>query len=52
VAPIHVQAERLVVRALIEPRSTCATARALVERREDVPAWLLDAQEMATEIEW
>lgn len=43
VAPIQVQAGRLVVRALIEPRVAYATARALVERREDLPGWLLDA---------
>jgi len=40
VAPVQIQAARIVVRALIEPRSAYATARAVVERREHLPAWL------------
>ena len=40
VAPIQVQAGRLVVRALIEPRAAYAAARAVVERREELPEWV------------
>jgi len=43
VAPVQVQAERLVVRALIDPRGAYPTARAVVERRDQLPAWMLDA---------
>jgi len=43
VAPVQVQSGRLVVRALIEPRSAYSTARAVVERREQLPGWLPDA---------
>ncbi len=49
VAPLQVQADRLVVRALIEPKAAYATARAVVERREELPAWLLDAWAMGSE---
>jgi hypothetical protein len=41
VAPIQVQAGRLLVRALIEPRAAYAAARAVVERREELPEWML-----------
>ena len=43
VAPVQVQAGRLIVRALIEPREAYATARVVTERRDQLPAWLLDA---------
>jgi hypothetical protein len=51
VAPIQVQAGRLVVRALIEPRAAYASARAVVERRDELSAWVLEAWEMATEVD-
>lgn len=41
VAPVQVQADRLVVRALLEPRVAFPSARVVVERREDLPAWML-----------
>ena len=43
-APMQVQSDRLLVRALIEPWHAYASARAVAERRE-LPAWLLDAWE-------
>ena len=43
VAPTQIQAERLLVRCLVELPAAYATARAVVERREELPAWLLDA---------
>ncbi len=49
VAPIHVQSGRLVVRALLEPQVAYAPARAVVERWEQLPAWLLDAWDAAAE---
>jgi hypothetical protein len=42
-AVIQVQAERVVVRALIAPRAAYPPARAVVARAEDLPAWLRDA---------
>lgn len=40
VAPLQIQARRIVVRALLAPRVAYATARAVVERRENLQAWL------------
>jgi hypothetical protein len=42
VAPIQVQDDRSLVRTLLERRQAYAPARALVERREQLPDWLLD----------
>jgi hypothetical protein len=42
VAPVQVQSGRLVVRALIELCEAYPTARAVVERRDQLPAWMLD----------
>lgn len=47
VAPIQVQARRIVVRALIEPRSAYASARAVARRREELPTWLRAEEELA-----
>ena len=41
VAPIQIQAERLLVRWLVEPRAAYATARTVVVRRDELPGWLL-----------
>jgi len=49
VAPILVQGDRLIVRALLEPHVAYSPARAVVERWEQLPAWLLDAWDRATE---
>ena len=49
VAPIQVQGERLIVRTLLEPHVAYSPARAVVERREQLPTWLLDAWDAATE---
>lgn len=48
-AAIQVQTDRLVVRALIEPHSAYVHARAVAEQRELLPAWLVDAWNLATE---
>ncbi len=48
VAPIVVQGERLVVRTLLESHVAYSPARAVVERWEQLPAWLLDAWDNAT----
>lgn len=48
VAPVVVQGERLVVRTLLEPHVAYSPARAVVERWEQLPAWLLDAWDNAT----
>jgi hypothetical protein len=47
VCPIVAQSERLVVRAVLEPNVAYAPARAVVERPEQLPNWLLDAWESA-----
>jgi len=49
VAPILVQGDRLVVRTLLEPHVAYSPARAVVERWEQLPSWLLDAWDRATE---
>lgn len=49
VAPIQVQSGRLVVRTLLEPHVAYSPARAVVERWEQLPSWLLDAWDQATE---
>ncbi len=49
VAPVQVQSHRLVVRTLLEPHVAYSPARAVVERWEQLPSWLLDAWDQATE---
>lgn len=49
VAPVQVQSNRLVVRTLLEPHVAYSPARAVVERWEQLPSWLLDAWDQATE---
>jgi hypothetical protein len=49
VVPLTTQGERLVIRTLLEPHVAYAPARAVVERCEELPAWLLDAWEAAVE---
>jgi hypothetical protein len=49
VAPIQVQSQRLIVRTLLDPHVAYSPARAVVERWEQLPAWLLDAWDQATE---
>jgi len=49
VAPIVVQGDRSIVRALFDPPSAYSPSRAVVERWEQLPAWLLDAWDTATE---
>jgi hypothetical protein len=49
VAPLVVQGARLVVRTLLQPHVAYAPARAVVERWEQLPAWLLDAWDGATD---
>jgi hypothetical protein len=49
VAPIQVQSNRLVVRTLLDPHVAYSPARAVVERWEQIPSWLLDAWDQATE---
>lgn len=49
VAPIVVQSGRLIVRALLEPHVSYAPARAVVERWEQLPPWLIDAWDAATD---
>lgn len=51
VAPILVQGGRLVVRTLLEPHVAYAPARAVVERHEQLPTWLLDAWDGANDDE-
>jgi len=50
VAPLIVQDGRFVVRALLKPHSAYAPARAVVERCEQLPPWLLGAWEHAAEV--
>jgi len=49
VAPIQVQSTRLIVRTLLDPHVAYSPARAVVERWEQLPTWLLDAWDQATE---
>jgi len=49
VAPIVTQGERLIVRTLLEPHVAYSPARAVVERCEQLPYWLLDAWDSAGE---
>ena len=49
VAPLLVQGKRLVVRTLLDPHVAYSPARAVVERWEQLPAWLLDSWDNATE---
>lgn len=49
VAPLVAQGERVVVRTLLEPYVAYTPARVVVERREQLPAWLLDAWDEARE---
>lgn len=49
VAPVQVQSGRLVVRTLLDPHVAYSPARAVVERWEQLPTWLLDAWDQATE---
>jgi len=49
VVPVATQGERLVVRTLLEPHVAYAPARAVVERCEQLPPWLLDAWDAAVE---
>ncbi len=49
VAPVQVQGERLIVRTLLDPHVAYSPARAVVERWEQLPTWLLDAWDAATE---
>lgn len=49
VAPLQVQSNRLVVRTLLDPHVAYSPARAVVERWEQLPSWLLDAWDEATE---
>jgi len=49
VAPVQVQSDRLVVRTLLDPHVAYSPARAVVERWEQIPSWLLDAWDQATE---
>jgi hypothetical protein len=44
-----VQSNRLVVRTLLDPHVAYSPARAVVERWEQLPSWLLDAWDEATE---
>jgi hypothetical protein len=49
VAPLQVQSNRLIVRTLLDPHVAYSPARAVVERWEQIPSWLLDAWDQATE---
>jgi hypothetical protein len=48
VAPVQVQSGRLLVRTLLDPHVAYAPARAVVERREQLPRWLVEVWERAT----
>ncbi|HED65865.1 MAG TPA: hypothetical protein ENJ09_09965 [Planctomycetes bacterium] len=48
VAPVQVQGDRLVVRTVLDPEVAYAPARCVVERWEQLPAWLLDAWDSVT----
>lgn len=49
VAPLLVQGRRLVVRTLLDAHVAYSPARAVVERWEQLPPWLLDAWDTATD---
>ena len=49
VAPLHVQSGRLIVRTLLDPHVAYSPARAVVERWEQLPPWLLEAWDTAVE---
>ncbi len=49
VVPLVVQSGRLIVRSLLSPHTAYAPARAVVERCEQLPSWLLRAWEDAAE---
>ncbi|MCZ6596917.1 MAG: hypothetical protein O7B99_04695 [Planctomycetota bacterium] len=49
VAPVVTQGERLIVRTLLDPHVAYSPARAVVERCEQLPNWLLDSWDNATE---
>lgn len=49
VCPVVGQSERVIVRTLLEPHVAYSPARAVVERCEQLPNWLLDAWESASE---
>lgn len=51
VAPVLVQRERLAVRAFLDPHVAYSPARAVVERWEQLPAWLVESWEAVTETE-
>lgn len=51
VAPLFVQENRLIVRTLLGPEVAYSPARAVVERWEQLPAWLIDAWEGELEAE-
>ena len=50
VAPLLVQGRRLVVRTLLDSHVAYSPARAVVERWEELPPWLLEAWDNATEV--
>ena len=49
VVPLVVQDDRVVIRSLLSPHTAYAPARAVVERCEQLPPWLLGAWEDAAE---
>ncbi len=49
VCPVVAQGERLIVRTVLEPHVAYSPARSVVERCEQLPNWLLDAWESASE---
>lgn len=49
VAPLVVQEKRIVVRTLLEPHVAYPPARIVAERWEQLPNWLIDAWDRATE---
>ncbi len=49
VAPVVAQGERLIVRTLLDPHVAYSPARAVVERCEQLPNWLLDAWDSASD---
>lgn len=48
VAPVQVQSDRLVVRTLLDAHVAYAPARAVVERVDQLPAWLVEVWKLAT----
>jgi hypothetical protein len=51
VAPLFVLRERFIVRTLLDAEVAYPPARAVVERWEQLPTWLLDAWDQAIEVE-